>query len=110
MKPVLTRLAVSLALSCAAGSALAAPITLKVGHFLPSTSSAQQKVIQPWCDELERASAGRLVCQIYPSMQLGGTPAKLADQVRQAVNAGHAVVEPFAFLSESATPAEQVTG
>ena len=32
----------------------------------------------------------------------------LADQVRQAVNAGHAVVEPFAFLSESATPAEQL--
>lgn len=85
MKPVLSRLAVSLALSCAAGSALAAPVTLKVAHFLPSTSSAQQKVIQPWCDELERASAGRLVCQIYPSMQLGGTPAKLADQVRQGV-------------------------
>lgn len=85
MTPVLTRLAASLLLACAAGSALAAPITLKIAHFLPSTSNAQQNVILPWCDELNQASGGRLVCQIYPSMQLGGTPAKLADQVRQGV-------------------------
>lgn len=83
MKPVLTRLAMPLLLACGAGSALAAPVTLKVAHFLPVNSNAQQKVIQPWCDELQQASAGRLICQIYPSMQLGGTPAKLADQVRQ---------------------------
>ncbi|SDT17952.1 TRAP transporter substrate-binding protein [Pseudomonas oryzae] len=85
MKPVFTRLAAPLLLACAAGSAHAAPITLKIAHFLPVNSNAQQNVIQPWCDELNQASAGRLVCQIYPSMQLGGTPAKLVDQVRQGV-------------------------
>lgn len=84
MKPMLTRLSLAL-LTCYAGSALADTVTLKIGHFLPSNSNVQVNVIQPWCDDLNQASAGRLVCQIYPSMQLGGTPARLADQVRQGV-------------------------
>ncbi|WP_437883945.1 TRAP transporter substrate-binding protein [Pseudomonas sp. LRF_L74] len=58
---------------------------LKVAHFLPASSNAQQNAIQPWCDELAQASSGRLKCQIYPSMQLGGTPAQLPDQVRNGV-------------------------
>ncbi|WP_149195981.1 tetratricopeptide repeat protein [Luteimonas suaedae] len=33
---------------------------------------------------------------------------RLSGQVRAAVRAGHGVVEPFAFLSEDATPAEQL--
>ncbi|MEZ0469457.1 tetratricopeptide repeat protein [Luteimonas salinilitoris] len=33
---------------------------------------------------------------------------RLSRQVRDAVRAGHGVVEPFAFLSEDATPAEQL--
>lgn len=33
---------------------------------------------------------------------------RLSRQVREAVRAGHGVVEPFAFLSEDATPAEQL--
>ncbi|MDH1443254.1 TRAP transporter substrate-binding protein [Pseudomonas sp. GD03721] len=84
MKPMLTSLSVAL-LACYAGSSLADTVTLKISHFLPSNSNVQQNVIQPWCDDLKQASSGRLVCQIYPSMQLGGTPAKLADQARQGV-------------------------
>ncbi len=62
--------------------AMAQQITLKVHHFLPATSSAQVKFIQPWCDKINKESNDRLKCQIYPSMQLGGTPAQLFDQAR----------------------------
>ncbi|MBA1203205.1 TRAP transporter substrate-binding protein [Pseudomonas capeferrum] len=58
---------------------------LKVAHFLPASSNAQQNAIQPWCDELAKESDNRLKCQIYPSMQLGGTPAQLPDQVRNGI-------------------------
>ncbi|HNB47563.1 MAG TPA: C4-dicarboxylate ABC transporter, partial [Burkholderiaceae bacterium] len=54
-------------------------------HFLPSTSSSQVKLIQPWCDKIQKESKDRLKCQIYPSLQLGGTPAQLMDQARDGV-------------------------
>lgn len=68
-----------------AASAQADTITLKVAHFLPSTSNAQVNIIEPWCEQLRQASADRIKCQLYPSMQLGGTPAKLADMARNGV-------------------------
>lgn len=58
-------------------------VVLRVSHFLPATSNAQVNVIQPWCNKLAEESQQRITCQIYPSMQLGGTPAQLADQVRR---------------------------
>jgi TRAP-type C4-dicarboxylate transport system substrate-binding protein len=69
------------------GVAGAAPevVTLKVAHFLPTSSNFHQKILLPWCDKIKRESGGKLVCQIYPSMQLGGTPAQLMDQVRDGV-------------------------
>ncbi|MGH8679277.1 MAG: C4-dicarboxylate ABC transporter, partial [Burkholderiales bacterium] len=60
-------------------------ITLKVEHFLPATSNAHQNFIQPWCDRIAKASNNRLKCQIYPSMQLGGSPGQLYDQVKDGV-------------------------
>jgi TRAP-type C4-dicarboxylate transport system substrate-binding protein len=60
-------------------------IVLKVHHFLPATSNAQVNMIQPWCDRIAKASQDRMVCQIYPAMQLGGTPAQLFDQARDGV-------------------------
>lgn len=66
-------------------SARAETITLKIAHFLPATSNAQTNIIEPWCEQLRQESAGRLKCQLYPSMQLGGTPAKLADMARNGV-------------------------
>ncbi|MGG2396616.1 TRAP transporter substrate-binding protein [Pseudomonas sp. SH1-B] len=69
-----------------AGGALAADrVTLKIAHFLPSTSNAQSHIIEPWCAQLGEESVGRIQCQIFPSMQLGGTPAKLADMARNGV-------------------------
>ena len=77
--------AIALSSLLAWGSAAAQQITLRVHHFLPATSSAQVKLIQPWCDKINKESGDRLKSQIYPSMQLGGTPAQLFDQARDGV-------------------------
>ena len=60
-------------------------VTLKVHHFLPGTSNVHVNLIQPWCDKIAKESGDRLKCQIYPAMQLGGTPAQLFDQARDGV-------------------------
>lgn len=65
--------------------AQAQEVVLKVAHFLPSTSNAQVRIIQPWCDKVAKESNNRMVCQIYPAMQLGGTPAQLFDQAKDGV-------------------------
>ncbi|CAK7048626.1 TRAP transporter substrate-binding protein [Kerstersia gyiorum] len=83
LSQVLTPIALSLACMVPMASQAQDKFVLRVSHFLPATSNAQVNVIQPWCDTLARESQQRLTCQIYPSMQLGGTPAQLADQVRR---------------------------
>lgn len=60
-------------------------VILKVAHFQPTSSNFHIKVLMPWCDKIGKESGGRLKCQIYPSMQLGGTPAQLFDQARDGV-------------------------
>ena len=66
--------------------AQAQPVTtLKVHHFLPPGSTTHAKLIVPWCAKIEAESSGRLKCQIFPSMQLGGTAPQLYDQVRDGV-------------------------
>jgi TRAP-type C4-dicarboxylate transport system substrate-binding protein len=79
----------TIAACCAALSvstlAQADAVMLKVAHFLPANSNAHANVIKPWCDQLTAESAGRISCQLYPSMQLGGTPATLADMARNGV-------------------------
>jgi len=66
-------------------SAAAQEVTFKIAHFLPSAAPTQQKVLQPWCEEMGKQSNGRIKCQFYPAMQLGGTPAQLVDQVKNGV-------------------------
>jgi len=65
--------------------ALAQSVTLKVHHFLPAGSAAQTMFIKPWCDKIAQDSGDKLKCQIYPSMQLGGTPPQLFDQVKDGL-------------------------
>lgn len=65
-----------------AGLANAQDVTLKVHHFLPAGSLANKLFIQPWCDRIAKESNNRMKCQVYPSMQLGGTPGQLYDQVK----------------------------
>jgi len=74
-----------LAAALAPLAAQAQTVTLKVHHFLPPGSTTHAKMIVPWCAKIESESAGRLKCQIFPAMQLGGTAPQLYDQVRDGV-------------------------
>ncbi len=60
-------------------------VVLKVEHFLGPNSTAQQQLLGPWCEKIGKESGGRLKCQIYPAMQLGGTPPQLFDQAKDGV-------------------------
>jgi TRAP-type C4-dicarboxylate transport system substrate-binding protein len=85
--PMLRRAVMALAasLTLLPAARAADEVVLKVHHFLPANSYAQQMFIQPWCDKIAAESNKRMRCQIYPSMQLGGTPPQLVDQVRDGV-------------------------
>jgi len=65
--------------------ATAQEVTLKIHHFLPPPSTVHAKFIVPWCEKIGKESGGRLKCQIYPSMQLGGAPPQLYDQAKDGV-------------------------
>jgi TRAP-type C4-dicarboxylate transport system substrate-binding protein len=82
MRNTLTALALALVATTAA---VAQEVTLKVHFFLPASSFANTLLITPWCDKVAKESANRLKCQIYPSMQLGGSPPQLFEQVREGV-------------------------
>lgn len=60
-------------------------VTLRVHHFLPTPSVTHKKFIEPWARKVEAESGGRIKIDIYPSMQLGGRPPALYDQVRDGV-------------------------
>jgi TRAP-type C4-dicarboxylate transport system substrate-binding protein len=55
---------------------------LKLHHFMSSVSSAHDKFIVPWARKVQADSGGRIRIDIFPSMQLGGAPARLFDQAR----------------------------
>ena len=65
--------------------AVAADVTLRVHHFLPPMAPAQTDFIEPWAERVQTESEGRIEVQIFPSMQLGGRPPQLYDQVRDGV-------------------------
>ena len=65
--------------------AWAQTVTLKVAHFLPPTSAAQKQVLEPWCERLGQETKGQIKCQIFPAMQLGGTPGQLVDQAKNGI-------------------------
>jgi TRAP-type C4-dicarboxylate transport system substrate-binding protein len=80
----------------AAGAAVATPaflrgakaqaqVTLRLHHFLPPVANGHVKMLAPWARKVEAASGGKLAIQIFPSMQLGGTPPQLFDQAKDGV-------------------------
>ncbi len=75
----------ALSVLATAACATSAQVMLKVHHFLPAGSAAQTMFIKPWCDKIAADSTDKIKCQIYPSMQLGGTPPQLFDQVKDGV-------------------------
>jgi TRAP-type C4-dicarboxylate transport system substrate-binding protein len=76
---------VTAALALSALPAFAQEITLKVAHFWPPNAMPPSTLLVPWCDKIAKDSGNRLKCQIYPAMQLGGTPPQLIDQAKDGV-------------------------
>ncbi|KMK67034.1 TRAP transporter substrate-binding protein [Puniceibacterium sp. IMCC21224] len=75
--------AVTLGLSVSAG--IAQEVTLRCQHFLPAVGSVPKFFMEPWAEKIEAESNGRIKVELYPSMQLGGKPPALYDQIRDGV-------------------------
>jgi len=78
-------LAAALPLMFGAASAQAQEVVIKFSHFLAPNSNFHKNVAEPWCAAIHKDSGGKLKCQIYPALQLGGTPPQLVDQVKNGV-------------------------
>jgi TRAP-type C4-dicarboxylate transport system substrate-binding protein len=85
LKTILLSTVAALLLSSGAAFAASDTVTLKVEHFLPTSSNFHKFILVPWCDKISKESGGKLKCQIYPSMQLGGNPSQLFDQIRDGI-------------------------
>lgn len=62
-----------------------AQVTLKLHHFLPPVANGHAKMLAPWAKMVEEGSGGRIKIDIFPAMQLGGTPPQLYNQARDGV-------------------------
>jgi TRAP-type transport system periplasmic protein len=67
------------------GYAQAPQVTLRMHHFLPPVSNGHAKFLAPWAQKVQQESGGRIKVDIFPAMQLGGTPPQLYDQARDGV-------------------------
>ena len=56
---------------------------LRLHHFLSPTSTTHAEMLAPWAAAIEKESQGQLKIDIYPAMQLGGSPTQLYDQARR---------------------------
>jgi TRAP-type C4-dicarboxylate transport system substrate-binding protein len=59
--------------------------TFKFHTFMTPTSDTWALLCKPWMDKVTAESNGRIKFEGYPSMQLGGTPPQLYDQLRDGV-------------------------
>ncbi len=66
-------------------SAHAADFEFNLQSFLPAQATIPAKIIDPWADKIEEASGGKIKINRFPSMQLGGKPPQLIDQVIDGV-------------------------
>jgi TRAP-type transport system periplasmic protein len=87
MKTMFTRAA---ALAAVATVILSSPLAaqdvkLRVHQFLPAGAPVPKNFIAEWAKKVEQEANGRIKIELYPSMQLGGTPPQLYDQVRDGV-------------------------
>jgi TRAP-type C4-dicarboxylate transport system substrate-binding protein len=75
----------ALAAGLTTGSAFAAEVTLRLHQFLPAQANVPKNIIIPWMEKVMKDSGGRIEIQHFPSMQLGGKPPELIDQVIDGV-------------------------
>lgn len=65
--------------------AQAQDVTLRIHHFLPAGATVPANFIVPWAEKVTAESDGRIAFEIFPAMQMGGSPANLIDQVNDGV-------------------------
>ncbi len=85
IRKTLTPLLAATVLALGSSASWAQEVTLKVHHFLAPNATSQKLLLGPWCEKIAKESNNRLKCQIYPAMQLGGTPPQLFDQAKDGV-------------------------
>ena len=85
MKKFLQQTALAAGLMAVGFGAHAQTITLKVHHFLSAQTIQHTTMLGDWCKNIARDSKDRLKREIFPSMQLGGTPVQLYEQARDGV-------------------------
>ncbi len=68
-----------------ATGALAQEVTLKLHQFLPAQANVPKHILDVWANKVEKDSEGRIKIDRFPSMQLGGKPPELYDQVVDGV-------------------------
>ncbi len=68
-----------------ATTASAQDVTLRCQHFLSPKASVPSRFMEPWIKKVEEESGGKLKIELYPGMQLGGTPPALFDQIKDGV-------------------------
>ncbi|MEN8742961.1 MAG: TRAP transporter substrate-binding protein [Phaeobacter gallaeciensis] len=66
-------------------TAQAADVTLRMHQFLPAQANVPKHILDVWAEKVEADSKGRIEIQHFPSMQLGGKPPHLYDQVVDGV-------------------------
>ncbi len=69
----------------ASGVASAAEFSFNLQSFLPAQATIPSKIIDVWADQIEETSGGRIEIKRFASMQLGGKPPELIDQVIDGV-------------------------
>lgn len=85
MKKLGLMLGGALAAMMLAGAAAAQEVTMRVHQMLPAQATIPKFAIEPWAKAIEEESGGRLKFELYPAMQLGGTPPTLFDQAKDGV-------------------------
>lgn len=86
-----TLVGASLALLTATAS-YAQDVTLRVQHFISNKGAIPANFILPWAEKIEADSNGRIKVEVYPAMQLGGTPPMVYDQIKDnVIDAGWAI-------------------
>jgi len=81
MKTALRGVATAAVMAGMSVAAHAQEVTLKLHQFLPAQANVPKLVLDVWADKVEADSDGRIKIERYPSMQLGGTPPELINQV-----------------------------
>ncbi len=72
-------------LALSPNAATSQEVTLRLHTFLPPVANPVKHFLIPWSQKVEKESKGRIKVRVFPSMQLGGKPTQLLQQVRDGV-------------------------